>query len=311
MRVAFAGTPAFAALALQAILNAGHEVPLVLTQPDRPSGRGLKLQPSAVKQLALRHGLPLAQPLSLRASGKHPVDAAAAQQALHEAAPDVLGVAAYGLILPPWALELPRLGAINIHASLLPRWRGAAPIQRSIEAGDSVTGITVMQMDAGLDTGAMLLAEATAVASDDTAASLHDRLAAIGARLIVQTLAALPQGLLKALPQPVEGANYAPKIVKAEAAIDWCLPADVIERRLRAFDPFPGCTAVIAGQAVKLWRGRVVAGNGVPGQRLAAGAGRWVMACGSGALELLVLQQPGGSRLSSAEFLQRQPAASG
>ncbi|MBL0298142.1 MAG: methionyl-tRNA formyltransferase [Betaproteobacteria bacterium] len=309
MKVAFAGTPEFARVALAAIHGAGHEVPLVLTQPDRPAGRGLKLQASPVKQFAQAHGLPLAQPRSLRLDGKYPEEAAAARTALDEAAPDVMVVAAYGLILPPWVLALPRRGCLNIHGSLLPRWRGAAPIQRAIEAGDAETGITVMQMDAGLDTGAMLLAEALPIVPTDTSATLHDRLAALGARLIDQALALLAQGALQPRPQPAEGVTYAHKIEKAEAAIDWQAPAAVVERRLRAFDPFPGATAVLGGQPVKVWRGRVVPGSGVPGQVLQAGEGRLVVACGQDALELLEVQLAGGRRIPAREFLQRHPVA--
>ncbi|MBK6472888.1 MAG: methionyl-tRNA formyltransferase [Betaproteobacteria bacterium] len=307
MRVGFAGTPEFARVALAAILQAGYRVPLVLTQPDRPAGRGLKLQASPVKQLALDHGLSLAQPRSLRLDGKYPDDAAAARQALQDAALDALVVAAYGLILPEWVLTTPRQGCLNIHGSLLPRWRGAAPIQRAIEAGDTQTGITLMQMDAGLDTGAMLLKEATPITPEDTTATLHDRLAAIGARLVVQGLADLARGALHPVPQPAEGVSYAHKIDKAEAAIDWQQPAAVIERRLRAFDPFPGGTAVLGGQAVKVWRARVIPGTGTPGCPLAAADGRLVVACGDGALELLELQLPGGKRIGAREFLQRHP----
>jgi methionyl-tRNA formyltransferase len=309
VKVAFAGTPEFARVALAAIHGAGHEVPLVLTQPDRPAGRGLKLQASPVKQFAQAHGLPLAQPRSLRLDGKYPEEAAAARTALEEAAPDVMVVAAYGLILPPWVLAQPRRGCLNIHGSLLPRWRGAAPIQRAIEAGDAETGITVMQMDAGLDTGAMLLAEALPIAPTDTSATLHDRLAALGARLIDQALALLAQGALQPRPQPAEGVTYAHKIEKAEAAIAWQAPAAVVERRLRAFDPFPGATAVLGGQPVKVWRGRVVPGSGVPGQVLQAGEGRLVVACGQDALELLEVQLAGGRRIPAREFLQRHPVA--
>ncbi|MBK7459406.1 MAG: methionyl-tRNA formyltransferase [Betaproteobacteria bacterium] len=309
MKVAFAGTPEFARVALAAIHGAGHDVPLVLTQPDRPAGRGLKLQASPVKQFAQAHGLPLAQPRSLRLDGKYPEEAAAARTALEQAAPDVMVVAAYGLILPPWVLALPRRGCLNIHGSLLPRWRGAAPIQRAIEAGDAETGITVMQMDAGLDTGAMLLAEALPIVPTDTSATLHDRLAALGARLIDQALALLAQGALQPRPQPAEGVTYAHKIEKAEAAIAWQAPAAVVERRLRAFDPFPGATAVLGGQPVKVWRGRVVPGSGVPGQVLQAGEGRLVVACGQDALELLEVQLAGGRRIPAREFLQRHPVA--
>lgn len=308
LRVGFAGTPEFARLALAAIVAAGHELPLVLTQPDRPAGRGMKLQASPVKQLALEHGLPVAQPRSLRLDGKFPDDAAAARRALEDARLDVLVVAAYGLILPAWVLAAPHFGCLNIHGSLLPRWRGAAPIQRAIEAGDVETGITIMQMDEGLDTGAMLLTEATPIVSDDTSGTLHDRLAAIGARLIVQALAQLRQGPWAGTPQPEVGANYARKIEKAEAAIDWALPAAVIERRIRAFDPFPGCTAELLGQPAKIWRGRVVAGQGTPGEVLVAAEGRLVLACGEGALEVTELQLPGGRRIGAREFLQRHAA---
>ena len=309
LRVGFAGTPEFARVALAALLAAGTTVPLVLTQPDRPAGRGLKLAASPVKQLALDHGLAVAQPRSLRLDGKFPDQAASARQALQAARLDVLVVAAYGLILPEWLLTTPAHGCLNIHGSLLPRWRGAAPIQRAIEAGDSQTGITLMQMDAGLDTGAMLLTEATPITAEDTTTTLHDRLADIGARLTLQVLAQLANGALRPLPQPTVGATYAHKIDKCEAVMDWQQPAAVLERRLRAFDPFPGGAAQIAGQAVKVWRGRVVAGQGTPGELLQAREGQLVVACGEGALELLELQLPGGRRISSREFLQRRAQA--
>src|SRR5436190_19458491 len=247
MRVAFAGTPEFAQVALARLHGAGFTIPLVLTQPDRPAGRGMKLQASPVKAFALEHGLPVAQPRSLRLDGKFPDDAQAARQALLDARPDVLVVAAYGLILPQWVLDLPPRGCLNIHASLLPRWRGAAPIHRAIEAGDSVTGITIMQMDAGLDTGDMLLGEKLRIAPDDTTASLHDRLAALGGRLIVEALELAACGGLVATPQPTDGVTYARKVEKTEAAVDWTQPADVIERRIRAFDPFPGVSAELGG----------------------------------------------------------------
>jgi methionyl-tRNA formyltransferase len=311
LRVGFAGTPAFARDALAALLAAGYTVPLVLTQPDRPAGRGLKLQASPVKQCALEHGLSVVQPRSLRLDGKFADEARIGQAALQAADLDVMVVAAYGLILPPWVLTTPRHGCLNIHGSLLPRWRGAAPIQRAIEAGDTQTGITLMQMDAGLDTGAMLLKEATPIEAGDTATSLHGRLATIGARLMLQGLTALREGRLAALAQaqPEAGVSYAHKIDKAEAAIDWSQSAMVIERRMRAFDPFPGATAELAGQTVKVWRGRVVAGLGAPGQRLHSPAQQWVMACGEGALELLEVQLPGGRRISMRDFLQRSANA--
>lgn len=309
LRVAYAGTPEFARVALAAIVGAGWRVPLVLTQPDRPAGRGLKLQPSPVKQLALERSLPLAQPQGLKLDGRFAADAQAAQAALRAAAPDVLVVAAYGLILPAWVLALPRLGCLNIHGSLLPRWRGAAPIQRAIEAGDTQTGITLMQMDAGLDTGAMLLTEATTITSGDTTATLHDRLAIIGAGLVLQGLDAAQAGSLCPQPQPDAGVNYAHKIEKTEAAIDWQAHAVQIERRLRAFDPFPGCTAELAGQTVKLWRAGVLAGEpgAVPGSWLPDAQGRLIRACGAGALEWLELQLPGGRRISARDWRQRFP----
>jgi methionyl-tRNA formyltransferase len=305
VRVAFAGTPDFAREALRAIHDAGYEVPLVLTQPDRPAGRGLKLQASAVKVLAQERGLPLAQPRSLRLDGQFREDAAAARALLQQAAPQVMVVAAYGLILPPWALALPAHGCLNIHASLLPRWRGAAPIHRAIEAGDACTGITIMQMDEGLDTGAMLLSQSLPIEAGDTTATLHDRLAAMGAGLVVQALADLAQGLLQPQPQPTLGVSYARKIDKAEAEIDWSAAAAQIERRLRAFDPFPGCSTQLEGLSFKVWRARVVTGRGQPGQRLAAPPGRLVVACGEQALELLEVQLPGGRRMPARELLTR------
>ncbi|MEO6281623.1 methionyl-tRNA formyltransferase [Roseateles sp.] len=305
MRVVFAGTPEFAAVALDALLAAGFTVPLVLTQPDRPAGRGMKLQASAVKQRAVAAGIAVAQPQGLKLDGKYAVDAAAAQQALIAADADVMVVAAYGLILPQWVLDLPRKGCLNIHASLLPRWRGAAPIHRAIEAGDAETGITIMQMDAGLDTGDMLLIGREAIRADDTTATLHDRLAELGGRLLVEALQA---DSLARTPQPVEGISYAHKIEKAESSIDWKQPAAEIERRLRAFDPFPGGVAMLAGEAVKIWRAELAPGAGAPGEVIAPGP---VVACGEGALKLTELQRAGGKRGPAAAFLQARPIAVG
>ena len=316
LRVAFAGTPEFAATALAALLAAGHTVPLVLTQPDRPAGRGLKLQTSKVKALALQQGLVLAQPRSLRLDGKYPDDAQAAQAALRLARADVMVVAAYGLILPQWVLDLPPWGCLNIHASLLPRWRGAAPIHRAVEAGDVHTGITLMQMDAGLDTGDMLLQAQESVWPDDSTGSLQDRLALLGARLVIDGLARLSdgRGLARTL-QPAEGVSYAHKISKAEAVIDWSEPAAQIERRLRAFDPFPGASFVLDGETVKLWRARLRPElRGQPGEVLRAQDGQLTVACGEGGLDLLVLQRPGGRRLEVAAFLpslQGRPGLAG
>jgi methionyl-tRNA formyltransferase len=311
MRVVFAGTPEFAAVALERLHAAGFDIPLVLTQPDRPAGRGMKLQASAVKAFALAHGVRVAQPQGLKLDGKYAADAAAAREALVEARPDVIVVAAYGLILPQWVLTLPRLGCLNIHASLLPRWRGAAPIHRAIEAGDIETGITIMQMDAGLDTGDMLLVERERIDAQDTTASLHDRLAALGGRLIVEALELVACGGLTPQAQPAEGITYAHKIDKAEAAVDWRLGAAVIERRLRAFDPFPGATTTLAGETFKLWRGEPCPGAGRPGEVLAVGDAGVVVACGDGALRLTTLQRAGGKRLPAAAFLQGHPLQPG
>ncbi len=311
LRVAFAGTPEFAAVALKALLAAGFEVPLVLTQPDRPAGRGMKLQASPVKQVAQQHGIPVSQPLSLRLDGKHPGEAAAGREALLAARPDLLVVAAYGLILPQWVLDLPRLGCLNIHASLLPRWRGAAPIHRAIEAGDAETGITIMQMDAGLDTGDMLLIERLPIAADDTTASLHDKLAVLGGRLMVEALELAACGGFRPERQPEAGVCYAHKIEKAESDIDWTLPADAIERRLRAFDPFPGGLSHLDGEPLKIWKAQRAPGAGQPGEVLAADASGLLVACGEGALRLTELQRAGGKRLPAAAFLQSRPVAAG
>jgi len=318
LRVVFAGTPEFAAVALADLLRAGFVVPLVLTQPDRPAGRGMKLQASAVKQLALQHGIALAQPRSLRLDGKFPADAAAARQALLDARADVMVVAAYGLILPQWVLDLPGeartqgpRGCLNIHGSLLPRWRGAAPIHRAIEAGDAETGITIMQMDAGLDTGDMLLIERLPIGAGDTTAVLHDKLAALGGRMIAEALELAACGGLQATPQPAEGVCYAHKIDKSEAQIDWRQDAAQIERRLRAFDPFPGGLSGLDGEPLKIWRAELVEGSGPAGQVLSADEGGLRVACGSGALRLLELQRAGGKRMPAAAFLQAKPVAAG
>jgi methionyl-tRNA formyltransferase len=305
LRVIFAGTPEFARAALAQLHAAGHDIALVLTQPDRPAGRGMKLQASPVKQFALEHGIAVAQPRSLRLDGKYPEDALAARAAIEAARADVMVVAAYGLILPQWTLDMPRHGCLNIHASLLPRWRGAAPIHRAIEAGDVQTGVTIMQMDAGLDTGDMLLVESLPIAPNDTTATLHDKLAELGGALIVQALARL--GELTRVPQPVEGVNYAHKIEKAEAAIDWRQSAAQIERRIRAFDPFPGATAQLGDEFVKVWRAQLagqVPAAAVPGQVLAVTDAGIEVATGDGALRLMELQRAGGKRLAVAEFLR-------
>ncbi|WP_427914290.1 methionyl-tRNA formyltransferase [Ramlibacter sp. MMS24-I3-19] len=312
MRLIFAGTPEFARVALERLHGAGFEIPLVLTQPDRPAGRGMKLQASPVKQFAQAHGIPVAQPRSLRLDGKNPEDAAQARIAIDAAQADVMVVTAYGLLLPQWVLDAPRLGCLNIHASLLPRWRGAAPIHRAIEAGDAETGITIMQMDAGLDTGDMLLVERVAIAPDDTTGSLHDKLAALGGRLIVEALELAACGGLQRTRQPAEGVTYAHKIDKAEAAVDWSQPARDIERRVRAFDPFPGASGECGGETLKLWRAQVLPGTSdAPGTVVRAGVEGIDVATGEGVLRVLQLQRPGGKRMGAAELLRGLTIAPG
>lgn len=309
MRLIFAGTPEFARVALAQLHAAGFEISLVLTQPDRPAGRGMKLQASSVKQFALEKHIPVAQPRSLRLDGKYPEDAAAARLAIEAAQADAMVVAAYGLILPQWVLDTPRLGCFNIHASLLPRWRGAAPIHRAIEAGDTETGITIMQMDAGLDTGDMLLVEKLAILPTDTTGTLHDRLAALGGRLVVEALELAACGGLTRVRQPDQGITYAHKIEKHEAMIDWTLSAAVIERRIRAFNPFPGAAGLLAGEPVKFWLASALPGypmpeGAVPGQVLAVGPQGVDIAAGEGVLRAARLQKPGGKALDVAEFLR-------
>ena len=344
MKLVFAGTPEFAAVALAHLHAAGHDIVLVLSQPDRPAGRGMKLQLSPVKQFALAHGVTVAQPRSLRLDGKYPDDAAAARKALEAAQADAMVVAAYGLILPQWVLDLfaadapgrPKLGTapsggsaarvaasvgaqkygcFNIHASLLPRWRGAAPIHRAIEAGDAVTGVTIMQMDAGLDTGDMLLSQALPILPSDTTGSLHDRLAGLGGQLMVQVLGQAEHGTLQPVPQPLQGITYASKIDKAEAAIDWSQSAQTISQRVRAFNPFPGASTVLAGESLKIWAAEVgdavsMAGR-VFGQIVALAPSGIAVAALDSTLIITELQRPGGKRLSSVEFLRGCPLQMG
>ena len=293
MKIIFAGTPDFAAAALEALHAAGHEIALVLTQPDRPAGRGLQPQPSAVKTLAERLGLAVAQPRTLK-------DPAAVAQ-LAALAPDVIVVAAYGLILPRTVLAVPPRGCINIHASLLPRWRGAAPIQRAILAGDRETGITIMQMDEGLDTGPMLLQESTTIEATDTAQTLHDRLAACGAKLIVRALAL---GTLRPIPQDEAGATYAAKIDKREARLNFVDSAELNHRKVRAFNPAPGAATTYGDRPLKVWAAEVVATpSRSPGTVCAADANGITVACGEGALRITELQRAGGRRVPAAAFL--------
>lgn len=311
MKVIFAGTPEFAAVALQALHEAGFEIPLVLTQPDRPAGRGMHLQPSAVKQYALAQGIEVLQPLSLRTDSKDPARAEQAKEAharLLSTPYDVMVVAAYGLILPRATLDIKP--CLNIHGSLLPRWRGAAPIHRAIEAGDSETGITIMEMEEGLDTGPMLLIERIAIGEQDTTGMVHDKLAALGGKMIVEALNKMKHGQLEAVPQPEAGVNYAAKISKEEAALDFTLSALEISRKIRAFNPFPGAHGAVNGVNVKLWGAEVLeADSKAPaGQVLAADAQHGiVVSCGSGSLRLTELQKPGGKRLPAAEFIKGFP----
>jgi methionyl-tRNA formyltransferase len=345
VRIIFAGTPEFARVALERLYASGHTIALVLTQPDRPAGRGMKLHASAVKQFALDHGIPVAQPRSLRLDGKYPQDAAEARQAIADAQADVMVVAAYGLILPQWVLEdmaptlpaargaLPpegefaplggpaalmqraKLGCLNIHGSLLPRWRGAAPIHRAIEAGDAETGVTIMQMDAGLDTGDMLLMHSLPIVATDTTGTLHDRMADLGGKLIVMALDLAAAGRLKPIRQPEDGVTYAHKIEKHEAAIDWHQSAEQIVRRVRAFNPFPGASATLNGEVIKVWGARVADtgedGAGEPaavpestGAILAVALDGIDVVAMHSVVTLTELQRPGGKRLAVADFVR-------
>lgn len=290
--IIFAGTPDFAAASLQAIVAAGFDVPLVLTQPDRPSGRGMKQQSSPVKQLALSLELDIQQPTSL----KDP-DIQAHIRAIHA---DVMVVAAYGLLLPQSVLTIPRYGCLNIHASLLPRWRGAAPIQRAIEAGDSETGICIMQMDAGLDTGAILSRHLYPIGENDTAAQVHDGLMALGAKAIVANLQHLDQ--LKPTPQPETGVTYAHKLSKAEAQINWHRSADEINRQIRAFNPVPGSWTLWQDKPLKIWRAQVVEGSGQPGTIVRSDEHQLIVACGSKALSIELLQKAGSKAMPVNAF---------
>jgi len=301
MRIIFAGTPPFAAAALNALADAGHDIALVLTQPDRPAGRGMKFMPSAVKQAALARGLPVSQPPSLKSPE--------AQTELRAVDADVMVVAAYGLILPQAVLDLPRLGCLNIHASLLPRWRGAAPIQRAILAGDLETGITIMQMDAGLDTGAMLSKTVVPIRDDDTAASLHDVLAVAGASAIVAALA--NYATLVPATQDDAQATYAAKLSKDEAQLDWRQPADALARAVRAYNPAPGAWTLLEGAPLKVWMAATAPGAGDPGTVLRGDAEGLVVACGSGALALREIQPAGSKRMSAAAFLAGRPVPPG
>jgi len=318
LRVVFAGTPLFARTALEQ-LHAGqlsqHKVIGVLTQPDRPAGRGLKLQTSAVKDYAVEHGIAVAQPRSLRLDGKFPDDAQGALEQLRVWQPDVIVVAAYGLILPAWTLQAAPLGCLNIHASLLPRWRGAAPIHRAIEAGDSESGICIMQMDAGLDTGAILAQRSCPINALDTTDTLHTRLASLGAQLLIETLNQI--GSLSAVAQPTEGICYAHKIEKVETWIDWSHPCESIERKLRAFSSLPGLQTHCAGEVFKIWEGNVlersptIQTNKVHGQILNLGPSGIDVASANGIFRIKQIQRAGGKRMPIESFILGSPLSQG
>lgn len=303
MRLVFAGTPEFARCSLAAILDAGHQVALVLTQPDRPSGRGMRPAESAVKRFAQEHALAVFQPATLKDPESIAKVVAAQAQALV--------VAAYGLLLPQAVLDCAPFGALNVHASLLPRWRGAAPIQRAILAGDLESGITIMKMDAGLDSGPMLAQTAIPIREVDDAGTLHDRLASLGAEMIVSALAAVETGRASYTPQPAAGVTYARKVDKSESVLDWSRPAAELARAVRAFRPAPGAASTLYGATVKIWSARIERGAGTPGETLAVGPQEILVACGEGALAITQLQRAGGKRLSTAEFLRGQTLAPG
>lgn len=300
MKIIFAGTPIFAAIALDMLLQQNHQIIMVLTQPDRPAGRGMKLTVSPVKQLAQQHDLPLLQPESLKTP-----EIQAQLQALDA---DMMVVAAYGLILPQVVLTAPRFGCLNIHASLLPRWRGAAPIQRAILAGDSETGITIMQMDAGLDTGGILLQRSLSIAVNDTAQTLHDKLAQLGAQCIVETIMLLQQRELSSTKQDEALASYATKIVKADAAINWQQSAQHIDRIVRAFNPVPGAYTSLRGDILKIWQAKIASENkGKPGEIIAINAEGFIVACGKGSLQIVRVQKSGGTKLNATDYLSGNP----
>ncbi len=304
MKIIFAGTPQFAASALEA-LSREHQIIAVLTQPDRPAGRGMHMAASPVKLLALKQGLPIMQPATLKTPE--------AQRVIADLDADVMVVAAYGLILPKAVLQLPRYGCLNIHASLLPRWRGAAPIQRAILAGDTETGITIMQMDEGLDTGDMLLHRTCPIAAKDTAQSLHDKLAVLGAESILKALHLQEAGHLNPIKQNEDAACYAAKLIKSEAHIDWRVDATQIERAVRAYNPAPVCHATLNGVAIKIWQASLYSGvnDCVPGTVLVVNKTGISVACGNGAITLEVLQRPGGKAQPAGQFLQAMPIKTG
>lgn len=307
MRVAFAGTPPFAAKALESLIQAGHDVALVFTQPDRPCGRGMKLKASAVKECALAHAIPVLTPSTLSVA-KNPAEAQAALEALENCGAEVLIVAAYGLLLPQRALDACSgigknhdLRSINIHGSLLPRWRGAAPIQRAIEAGDAQTGITLMKMEKGLDTGPMICTKSLPITENDTAGTLTDALTTLGAKTIVEALQHPDQ--LQAQPQPQEGVTYAHKLSRQESPIDWSAPCTSVARHIMAFNPYPSATAQWKDETIKIWIAKPTTGQGAPGEILACGE-TLVVACGNGAVACERLQRPGKAAMPAHAFIQ-------
>lgn len=303
LRILFAGTPEFAAHILDALLTSPHTIVGVYTQPDRPAGRGKKLTPSRVKQLALQHDLPIYQPLNFRAEPE--------RQELASLRPDIMIVVAYGLILPQAILDIPRLGCLNVHASLLPRWRGAAPIQRAIEAGDTETGVTIMQMDAGLDTGAMLVKRATPISADDTSATLHDRLATLGADALLEALQQAVTGSLQPELQDETQANYARKLNKDEGRLDWQEAADTLARRVQAFNPWPIAFCQLDGTTVRIWNAQSSSGHSdlLPGTIVSADKTGIAVSCGQGTLRITRLQWPGGKPLAVNDMLNARRAA--
>lgn len=311
LKVVFAGTPEFAKVALEAIVHAGHEVVMVMTQPDRPAGRGMQLQASPVKQFAVEKKIPVMQPTSLKVSGPYGDEAREALARLQDLDFDVMVVAAYGLILPQEIFDIAeragRAGCLNIHASLLPRWRGAAPIHRAIEAGDSETGIAIMQMDLGLDTGAVIATNKMPIAAHETTATLHDALAKMGALMLVETLNRFAQERnLKAVPQALEGVTYAHKIMKDEAKIDWQKDAKVLDLKIRAFNPFPGATLFDGESVIKVWRSSLMDDHlqGTPGTIIGITESGVQMAGGKGSLLLTELQRAGGKKMSASQLAQ-------
>jgi methionyl-tRNA formyltransferase len=307
VRIVFAGTPPFADAALQALIAADHDVVGVLTQPDRPAGRGMKLAASPVKQTALAQGIPVYQPLSLRLDGKHPEDAALARDALLALSPDVMVVAAYGLILPQWTLDLPRAACVNIHASLLPRWRGAAPIQRAIEAGDAHSGVCLMRMAIGLDTGDIYAQESLPITSTTTGGELLARLTELGAGMLCQHLPAIVSGHLVATPQSTDGVTYAHKLLREHGQLDWSRTAEQLALQVRAFDPVPGCTFESRGQSYKVWAAQAIAeqhGQGA-GQIMRISPQGIDISCAQGLLRITEIQKSGGKRLPLAACWQQ------